>query len=116
MTKKHLEPLANSDDDDPETIFGVLREYGATEEMFEYLLDTFKAQRDRYGPLKMGFGLGIDRDAHITHSETKVDIPCELIVFHIDIARESKPEEAVNRVVIGFMLKDGKIDQLVKMS
>ena len=116
MTKKHLEPLANSDENTLDEVYGTLRSYGATADMFEYLADTVRALHDRYGELKLGQALGIDRDATVTHGETKEEMRCELIVFQMDYAKASEPEKQLGRVLVGFMLKDGKIDQLVKMS
>jgi hypothetical protein len=115
MVKKNLEYLSNTDSHTLDEMYQQLRDYGATDEMFEHLCDTVKAQHDRFGELKISQGLGIDRTATVTHSETGEDIACELIVFHMDISRASEPEVMVNRVVVGFMLKDGKIDQMVQM-
>ncbi len=117
MKKKHLEPVANSDTHDLDEIFGKLREeFGAEPEIFEYLADTIRAQHERIGDTKLGFGLGLDRNAEMDNAETNQKVYGELLVLHMDVARASNPSESVNRVVIGFMLKDGKIDQIVKMS
>jgi hypothetical protein len=116
MAKKHLEPIANTNTDTMENVFAKLREFGATQDMLDYIADTVRAQRDRYGPLKIGLGMGIDRDATVKNPETKEELQCELIVFHMNISKSDTPEKLENTVVIGFMLKDGKIDQLVNMS
>jgi hypothetical protein len=115
MSKKHLEPLADSDEHMLEEMYDMLREYGATDEMFEYLADVVRTQVERHGPLMIGQGMGLDRNAVVTNRETGQPLPCELIVYHFDFAKASAPAEQVGRVVVGFMLKDGKIDQLVSM-
>ena len=113
--KKHLEPLADSDEHTLDEMYDMLRGYGATNEMFGYLADIVRAQAERHGPLKIGQGMGLDRTAVVTNMETGQPIPCELIVYHFDFAKASDPAEQISRVVVGFMLKDGKIDQLVSM-
>lgn len=113
--KKYLEPLADTDEHTLDKIYDILRNYGATPDMFEYLADTVRGQVDRHGPVKIGTGIGIDRAAVLKHLDTQEPVHCELIIHHMDFAKASDPDTPVSRVVVGFKLDNGKIDQIVRM-
>ena len=116
MEKKHLEYLAKSDDVEMAGVIDKLREYGATPDMLDYLADTIRGLRDRYGHMKLGGALGLDREATLTNSETKEVFVGPLLVFHMDVSREASPQILETTVVIGFMLDENdKITQLVNM-
>jgi hypothetical protein len=113
--KKYLEPLANTDEHTLDEMYEMLRALGATPQVFEYLSDIVRAQAERHGPLKIGQGMGLDRNYVVTNIETGQDTACELIVFHMDFAKTSDPDTQVSRVLTGFKLTDGKIAEIVQM-
>lgn len=116
MEKKHLEYVAKSDDVGMEGVIDKLRDYGATPDMLDYIADTVRGLRDRYGHMKLGGAVGLDREAALTHSETKETSVGPLLVFHMDVSREASPQTVETTVVIGFMLDENdKITQLVNM-
>lgn len=102
-----------------DTLDGVMKELrarGCTKDMFEYIEDTIHAQHDRFGELKIGLALGYDADALLQHGETGEEMRAPALIWQMDLSTVAQPDVLVNRVMIGFLLVDDKIDQIIRMS